>query len=392
MDQFADDLFEIGERLIEHTENETTDSAEGVMSKPASYYLDEELWRKEVDNIFKRLPLLLAMTGEMREPGQYKTMFIVDVPVLMIRGKDGQVRAFLNVCQHRGARVLTEKSGKCRRMVCPYHAWAYNDKGELVTVADEPKFGEIDKSTKGLIALPCQEIAGMIYVILTPGLEIDVEDYLGGMLDELRALNVETWELYATRKLDSGNWKITHDGYVDGYHIGPLHPNTVGVFSKTNVLTFDAFGPHQRIGFANHDVLTIKDKPREERGAQEGFSVIRTVFPNVSFAAQPGKGGMISQMFPGPKPGQSWTIQNHMTVKLPETEEEIQMAEAGVAMLEMAVRDEDYATVKGIQQGLECGGITEVLMGKSELGNQRLHKWIEYYTQDDQDPADRPNP
>ena len=383
---------DVGERLVEHDRNNTTDSAERVMAKPVSYYLDEELWHREMDLIFKRLPLLLAMSSELREAGQYKAMNVIDTPVIVMRGKDGQARAFMNVCQHRGAKLVQEGAGTCnRRLVCPYHAWAYNDKGELVTVAEEHKFGEIDKSTKGLKELPCQEVAGLIFVILTPGLPIDLEDYLAGFLDEIRPLGIEDWEVYRTHGLDSANWKITHDGYVDGYHIGPLHPNTVGVFSKTNVLTFDAYGPHQKIGFANKNILELPNKTPEERAIDPCYSLVRTMFPNVSFAVGP-NGGMISQMFPGPTPDKSWTIQNHMVKKQPETDEEKAMADGMVEMLIMAVRDEDYFTVKGIQKGIESGAIDEILMGKSELGNQRLHQWIEYYTQEQPNPADRPNP
>ncbi len=389
---YADTYNHILERLITHAREGTTDSAEGITRMPADYYLDPDIWQREVDNIFKRLPLLLGFTSELRDSGQYKAVKIMGVPVIMIRSKDGRVRAFLNACRHRGAAVLKEGTGKCARMVCPYHAWAYNDRGVLVTVNDAPKFGDLDTEGEGLTELPCAERAGLIFVGLTPGYETDIDAYLGGMLPELESLEIAHWELCATQSLTTANWKMAHDGYVDGYHIASLHPTTIGAFSQSNVLTFDAWGPHQRIGFAHHNILDVAEQAPADRTLNDGLTVIRTVFPNISLAVQHGSGGLISQLYPGPEPGTSITIQNFLAPKKPETPEEEQMLKMQTDMLYAVVRDEDYATVDTVQEGLQSGAIPDVLFGKSELGNQRLHDWIAHYSEDQPDPANRPNP
>jgi phenylpropionate dioxygenase-like ring-hydroxylating dioxygenase large terminal subunit len=124
-----------------------------------------------MDLIFKRLPLLLAFTCEMREPGDYKSVEVAGVPVLIVRGQDGLVRAFIGVCSHRGT-VLTENAkGRCEQFTCPYHGWTYNDRGALVGVAGRRKFGDIVTASRGLTELPSVERAGMIFVSLTPGAE-----------------------------------------------------------------------------------------------------------------------------------------------------------------------------------------------------------------------------
>jgi phenylpropionate dioxygenase-like ring-hydroxylating dioxygenase large terminal subunit len=390
MDRF-EDYNEIADRLADHARGGTTDSAPDIMRLPASYYLDPAVWQMEVDRIFKRVPLLLAFTAELRQPGRYKAIKVVGVPVVMIRGSDGVVRAFMNACRHRGARVMEEGTGKCVRMVCPYHAWAYDDRGALVKVADPEKFGDFDTHGEGLTELPCAEVAGMILVSLTPGEAIDLDAWLGGFREELEKLEMDTWEVCATQQLETANWKLAHDGYVDGYHIASLHPKTIAAFSQSNVLTYDAFGPHQRIGFAHHNILPVTEKPAAERALNDGLTVIRTLFPHVSLAVRHGEGGVVSQLFPGETHDRSITHQVFLAAKVPETDAEKAMFEARTRLLYDVVRDEDYKTVDGVQEGLASGAIPDVIFGRNELGNQRLHRWIAYYSEENPDPRDRPD-
>ena len=98
------------------TQGQETD----VMRIPASYYYDRDRWQQEMDLVFKRMPLMLAFSCELREPNSYRAMDVGDVPVLLTRAPDGAVRAFLNVCSHRGAIVVEEGSGVARRFSCPY--------------------------------------------------------------------------------------------------------------------------------------------------------------------------------------------------------------------------------------------------------------------------------
>jgi len=381
----------IGERLLRHLADGATDTTDQIMTLPVSHYLDPDRFDREMKNIFRRLPLMLAFSVELPKPGAYKAMDVVGIPVVMIRGRDNVVRAFLNVCSHRGSRVAADGAGTCRRLVCPYHGWAYEDTGELAAVYKPEQFGEIDLESKGLAALPCEERAGLIFVSLAQGADLDLERYLGGMLDELAALGIENWKVYARRELEAANWKVVHDGYVDGYHLEVLHSKTVGKFTKGALNTFEFFGPHQRIGFANQDIAKLSDIETGQWQQDDGFGFVRTLFPNVSFAVRAGEGGLVSQLLPGPTVGRSKTIQTFLRANLPETDEGRARADAEVELFYRAVRDEDYATVAGVQQGMASGAIEEVVFGRNEVGNQRLHRWIEYYAQDDPAVEDRPN-
>ena len=291
-------------RLVNHLANGTTDSADQPMRVPIDDYLDENRWHHEMDQIFRKLPLLLAFTCELREPGDYKAMEVMKTPCRhdARQGTASSAPSSMSAT-HRGAQLAHGK-GNSSRLVCHYHAWAYNDRGTLIGVADRGKFGDVDTSCRGLQELTCIERAGMIFVGLTPGARFDIEDYLGGMLPELEAFKLENWHMHHQVELQSANWKVAHDGYLEGYHLQPLHATTIAMGIANNVMTYDAWGPagslgpHQRVGFAYDSLLELKDVPQDDWQTEERVAIVRTVFPNVSFAID-ATGGMVSQLFQG---------------------------------------------------------------------------------------------
>ena len=120
----------------------TIEKASGVMRLPAGKYYDPAVFDAEVAKIFRRVPLLLAVTAQMPDPGDFKNLDAAGVPVLISRSQDGDVRAFVNSCSHRGTAVATEQSGNAQRFVCPYHGWTFSQKEELMGVAAADDFGE----------------------------------------------------------------------------------------------------------------------------------------------------------------------------------------------------------------------------------------------------------
>ncbi len=131
-------------------------------------------------------------------------------------------RSFLNVCRHRGANLACEGFGHGRRITCPYHSWTYDSQGALVGVTGRELFGPVDIT--GLIELPTVERHGIVFTVATPGLPLDLDEWLGDMGSALEHLQLDRLHRYeVTTTLVSGNWKATADGYLDGYHIGYLH-------------------------------------------------------------------------------------------------------------------------------------------------------------------------
>ena len=158
---------------------------------PADHYVDEERWQQEVDLIFKRLPLMLATTAELPNMHDYKAMTVLGVPILITRGENGAVKAFFNVCSHRGAQIMPEGRGNSHRFTCPYHAWSYNPDGELIGVFAERDFGEVDRTCYSLRSLPCLERAGLIWVHLDPNPSLSIDDFLCGYDQMLQGFGFE---------------------------------------------------------------------------------------------------------------------------------------------------------------------------------------------------------
>jgi carnitine monooxygenase subunit len=114
---------------IAHTAAGTVNLADDVWRIPVTDYSDPARWSAEVERIFKRLPLMLAFSAELREPNAYKALTVVGVPVLISRQPDGSIAAYLNICSHRAATIVEPGCGAARRFTCPYHAWSYNQSG-----------------------------------------------------------------------------------------------------------------------------------------------------------------------------------------------------------------------------------------------------------------------
>lgn len=370
-----DEFVALTHRLLAHVEAGTTDQLDEPLRVPIAHYRDPERWRREIEEIFKRVPMLLGLSCELPEAGSFLTKNLLGVPIVAVRGADGDIRAFLNVCAHRGAEVVPEESGRSQRLTCPYHAWAYDHDGALVGLPGRDSFGEVDPDL-GLTALPCGERAGMVFVSLAPGDEaLRLDRWLAGVDRVLEPFEMGSWELFSRRELDGANWKVAYDGYLEGYHFASLHRTTIFRSVMSNVMAYDAYGPHQRVAFARHGIENLRDVPESDWGDWDGLSLVITLFPNISFAFGP-DGCLVSQLIPGPTPDRSTTIQSYYRRTPVETDAERAAAQAESDRYYEVVRDEDYATGLGIQRGLATDALTEFVFGRNEVGPQRFHRTL----------------
>lgn len=363
---------------IEHVlAGNTPSQTDDVLRVPVEHYLDPVRWEREV-RMFKRMPLMLALGGELRGPNSYKAMTVMDVPVLLTRGEGGEVRAFVNSCSHRGAVVVEEGHGTARRFACPYHNWIYDPKGDLVGLTDREFFGELDMSCMGLTPLPVAERAGMIFVVLTPGVAMDIDAHLCGYDRVLDFFGFGDWHLVSRRVVEGPNWKVAYDGYLDFYHLPFLHRGSFGPDISNKPIYFD-WGPHQRVTAPDPAVLELQDVPEDEWDLTRVCGGVWTIFPHVSFAGGYG-GGLISQLFPGRTPDSSITVQNYFLSTEP-TDESRAAAQQKADFLENVVRDEDYATGLRLQRALATRAKEHVVFGRNEGGGQRFHRMLDQFVE-----------
>jgi nitrite reductase/ring-hydroxylating ferredoxin subunit len=371
-------LTDIAQRLLVNVERDHGDLAEGVMHVPTERYTDPARYRREIDEIFLKVPLVTALSVDIPTAGSYRTIDLVGRAVLTVRGDDGVARSFVNACRHRGAPVAKGEAGCTRRFTCPYHAWVFDTRGALVGVPQRETFGEIAYDT--LIPLPTAERAGLVFTVLTPGAEIDIDAFLGEMQDALELLELDQLHRYdKTTTLESGNWKSTADGYLDGYHIGYLHSGNLGLKQVNNRNTWDLFGPHVRLGFANKVITSMKDAPVEEWELTEVMSLVHYLFPNVSISGQPGRTTMVSIIQPGEAVDRSLVHQTQYSRVPIDSPELVQELETRRKVYATITGEEDFDTVVDINRALKAMGGTDFLFGRNESGNQNLHGWVEKY-------------
>jgi phenylpropionate dioxygenase-like ring-hydroxylating dioxygenase large terminal subunit len=380
-----EELMEMTRSLVSHGKAGTMELADDVISIPVADYIDETRFEREVDRIFKRLPLMLAPSCELPEPGSYKAMEVAGIPILLTRDKDGVARAFLNSCTHRGNPVA-EGKGTAPRFTCGYHGWTFRNNGDLLAVASPKDFGDIDKAAHCLKSFPLLERAGLIWVTLDPNSTLDIEDYLCGYDNLLANFGFENWHLFESRTLTGPNWKTAYDGYLDFYHLPVLHANTFGAdfYNRAN---YFAWGPHQRLSAPTtkvklpdqDDEIDLSEIPESDWPDYALMTGVWTIFPHISIASFDGggkRGAMISQLFPGDSVGESFTTQFYVMENKPDDPEIIKGAHEQFAFLETVVADEDYKTGKRQHRALQADMMDSVLFGRNEGGGQAFHQWV----------------
>ncbi len=195
-------------------------------------YVCADRFRAERDHIFRALPLAAAHISELGKAGDFLCRDIAGRSVLITRNKAGEIQAFLNMCRHRGTRLVADEAGCRHRFSCPYHAWTYDNDGTLIAAPHfDAGFPGLKKSELGLVQLPCQVLFGFVWVIADPQSDCDITVFFADIKNDLAALNMEDMVMVAEDKAPrAANWKIIIEGGVEAYHFRVAHKKTIGPF------------------------------------------------------------------------------------------------------------------------------------------------------------------
>lgn len=187
-------------------------------------YVTPDTLDRERRGIFWQSWQYVGPASDVADPGSYIAADIAGLGVIAIRGRDGILRGFKNVCRHRGARLLEPGTGKCGLIVCPYHKWSFADTGRLVQAPWYGKDPAIIPEDWPLEAISVDIWRGLVFVAIDP--RESLVEQLGELVDELADEPLETYALADRAKVDfDANWKIYTDNFVEGYHIPGTHPS-----------------------------------------------------------------------------------------------------------------------------------------------------------------------
>ncbi|MGH4030445.1 aromatic ring-hydroxylating oxygenase subunit alpha [Actinomycetota bacterium Odt1-20B] len=211
-----------------------------IATLPGRSYTDPELFRREQQHVFEALWCCAVRSADLEKPGAFRTVQIGRESVLVTRTRAGELRAFLNVCRHRGARLCTEESGEVRRALqCPYHAWTYALDGRLVAAPNLVKMPDVDRSAYGLHSVALREWLGYAWVCLAEEPPSFEETVMGAAVERLG--DPAAIEHYRTEELALGkrvrydvraNWKLIVENFMECYHCATIHPELTEVLPE----------------------------------------------------------------------------------------------------------------------------------------------------------------
>jgi len=191
---------------------------------PSPWYVDTRVADLELENVFSKTWQVIGRTDQIQKPGDFLTFTVAGEPIVAVRGSDGQLRAFYNVCRHHAAAVVTESCGHAQILHCPYHGWNYGLDGSLKGMPEFEGVKGFDRSANGLVPVKVATWEKFVLVNLDPNAE-PVERFLGRIMQRMAPLEVTKLHYVASRQYDIAcNWKVFVDNYLDGgYHVPHLH-------------------------------------------------------------------------------------------------------------------------------------------------------------------------
>ena len=347
----------------------TTAMAASERLNPVAEYHTAEHLDAELA-LFRRSPVIVAHSSELVNPGDYVALDVVGVPVLVVRQANGLAKAFVNLCRHRGAPLATEGPGCERRFTCPYHAWTYTLDGSLKTVPNADGFVGINKADYSLMDLACEERHGLIWVVVTPGVSIDVAASLGELDTEYATWKLDEFVVERSTVLyEQANWKFIIDGFLETYHLRFLHANTVGPYIKSNLGPFASYGPHGRMAIVRERYAGL-DQPLDDQFLRD-VGLVYQLFPNTIMVWQ---GEHFERWTLFPVPGHPERSVAHVSLLAHCSRvDETALWDRNWKILLSTVENEDWPVARATQAALSARVAETFVFGRNEPALQHFH-------------------
>ncbi|MBM7367401.1 aromatic ring-hydroxylating oxygenase subunit alpha [Gordonia hydrophobica] len=363
-------------RALELLRNETTDKFDEVIDFAPTEFTDPVLAQDERDHIFGTVPSIVAHSSELAKPNDFMTVQMPRNNLIVTRQKDGSIKAFVNLCRHRGAMLEEREKGRCRIFSCPYHRWSYDPDGSLRTITRDTTFGEVDRAEHGLIEVPVQERHGFVWVVDNANATIDVEAWLGPEMDAILAeYRLEDAVCYQAGGFDEPtNWKLMQDAFLDGYHIQYAHPNTAGKVIHTNVMALEDFGRHCRFIAPRKSIDRFLEEDPGDAALDKYVTETHFLLPNSTLLRQPDHFQLLTFRPHPSDPAQSRMEQRLIVPKV----EDSGMDEAhwerlwskNWDILLAVLHNEDFPLLRGSQRGMASADAGDMMLGRNEIANQ----------------------
>lgn len=351
---------------------EETDPLDG-WSLPAWCYKDADFFHAECEQIFAGSWQIVCHESDLQSPGQWHTLEYLGESIIVIRGQDERVRAFTNVCRHRGARLVDGQSGCAKKLTCPYHAWTYDAQGRLIGVPYGDDYPDLDKKLHGLVAVDMEQWQGFIFVRLRDDGCPSVAQMMMPFTDQIAPYKLSEMRALGrvTLRLREVNWKNIADNYSDGLHIPIAHPGLTRLFGRSYGIEASPHVDRMWGDLADQPSANLSERlyqkllpPAEHLpAAQQRRWLYFKLWPNVAFDIYPDQMDFM-QFLPL---SSTKTLIREISYALPDARREMRAARYLNWRINRTVNAEDTALVTRVQQGMASRSFSSGPLGLSEV-------------------------
>jgi phenylpropionate dioxygenase-like ring-hydroxylating dioxygenase large terminal subunit len=349
----------------------TTDPLDG-MSLPGWLYFDPEFFEAEKKTFLRAVPQVVCHESEIPQPGEWRAFEYLGESVIVIRGDDGKVRAFSNVCRHRGSRLVDGNSGCARILTCPYHAWSYGRDGCLVGVPHRNEYPGLETEKLGLLPVALEKWRGFLFVTLERGAP-SVAEMMATYEDEVAPYRFEDLRLLGHERIRprSLNWKTIADNYSDGLHIPVGHPGLTRLFGRNYRIEAQPY-----VDRMEGDLVEKESANRSERMYQRHLPkadhlppshrrkwLYYKLFPNVAFDIYPDQVDFM-QFIPV---SATESVLREISYALPDDRREMRAVRYLNWRINRRVNAEDTELITRVQLGMQSASYRAGPLGTSEV-------------------------
>jgi nitrite reductase/ring-hydroxylating ferredoxin subunit len=375
------------EKVLAFEAEKTTDMRDSISSVPVSVYTDPAQYAMEEEALFKTLPVCFGHISQLPNNGDYISREICGVPLIVLRDQAGVLRAFINVCKHRGGRFVHEEKGEgLRALICSYHAWTYTTEGDLRGIPNAHGFDGLPDSCKRLSELPLADWNGFILIRLTPLREDEdqadfarvVKEFVGEQLDsDFAALNLKEHVVYDPKPFHRPiNWKLAVDTFLENYHVRKTHRNTIDCMFLDTIGCYQRFGLQQRNLYPKKTIVSLRDVDKSEWNLRDHGNLLYLLFPHTLILIEPDHIN-VSIVYPDGL-GDSYLHNFTLLPEAPDAKAR-EYFDRNNAILYEAL-EEDFSVATDVQSGLRSGACDHLVHGRYEQGLSYFHGSVKSLT------------
>ncbi|MGF6489243.1 nitrite reductase/ring-hydroxylating ferredoxin subunit [Pseudomonas frederiksbergensis] len=369
----------LSRKILDLAEQGATSFSDSIFLNPVSSYTCPEHLKREQTRLFRSNALMVGLSCQLARPGDYLTDDLSGVPIAIVRTTEGGLSAFINVCRHRGARLLEGQGTLSGTLSCPYHGWVYDLHGKLRQLSPNQSFQGLQCAERNLTRLAVVERGGLIQVHPVPGQCIELPSLSGVLRDEIDHYDFQSFSHYETRLLrKSFNWKIVIETFLENWHFPFLHRQTVLPIFIPACSHFETFGPDARLIMPRRSLLTLRGQPQEKWDLLKHSLIIYLLFPNTLLLWQ-GDHLEVWRVFPTPDtPDQCLAEVALYTRRAATSARERAHWDKNMALLLETVEVEDFKVSEQIQKGFHSGAQQHLTFGKNEPALKHFHQMIQH--------------